>query len=68
MCMRHFENFHMQTFFFCMRLLLKTILFFASVFLQTLFLLANNLFRCLQPLQTISFKIFQHHLPTPSKK
>ena len=33
--------------------------FFVSVFLQTLFLLAYNLFQCLQPLQTIYFKIFQ---------
>ena len=33
--------------------------FFVSVFLQTLFLLTYNLFQCLQPLQTIYFKIFQ---------
>ena len=39
--------------------------FFVSVFLQTLFLLAYNLFQCLQPLQTIYFKIFQ---PPPVKK
>ena len=39
--------------------------FFVSVFLQTLFLPAYNLFQCLQPLQTIYFKIFQ---PPPVKK
>ena len=39
--------------------------FCVSVFLQThLFVLAYNLFQCLQPLQTIYFKIFQP--PTPS--
>ena len=68
MCMRHCENFHMQTFLFLYAAPAENDSFFASVFLQTLFLLANNLFRCLQPLQTIYFKIFQHHLPTPSKK
>ena len=41
--------------------------FFVSVFLQTLFLLAYNLFQCLQPLQTTYFKIFQPP-PTPVKK
>ena len=40
--------------------------FFVSVFLQTLFLPAYNLFQCLQPLQTIYFKIFQP--PPPVKK
>ena len=35
-----------------------------SVFLQTPFLLAYNLFPCLQPLQTIYFKIF-HPPPLP---
>ena len=39
--------------------------FFVSVFLQTLFLPAYNLFQCLQPLQTIYFKIFQ---PPPRQK
>ena len=35
------------------------IFFFVSVLLQTVFLLAYNLFQCLWPLHTIYFKIFQ---------
>ena len=49
-------------FFFISGWLLQTI-FCVSVFLQTLFFNRCNLFQCLQPLQTIYFKIFQ---PSPS--
>ena len=43
--------------------------FGVSVFLQThLFVLAYNLFQCLQPLQTIYFKIFQTLPPHLVKK
>ena len=46
----------------------KQFLLGVYVFLQTLFfLLTYNLFQCLQPLQTIYFKIFKKK-PTPVKK
>ena len=45
-----------------MLVLLQTT-FVVSVFVRTLFFLAYNLFQCLQPLQTIYFKIFEPPLP-----
>ena len=55
-----FENFHMETFFY-MRLLLQTIFFCVSVFLQTLSLF----FTCIHFVSV--FKIFQPP-PAPAKK
>ena len=54
-------------FFFISSWLLQTIFLCVSVFLQTLFSNAYNLFQCLQPLQTIYFKIFQPSLPPPNR-
>ena len=56
-------------FFFISSWLLQTFFLCVSVFLQTLFSNAYNLFQCLQPLQTIYFKIFQPFPPAaPVKK
>ena len=61
-----FENSHMETFFFCGSGCKKLVL---CLFLpaNTVSLLAYNLFQCLQPLQTIYFKIF-HPPPPPRQK
>ena len=54
---RRLENFHTYRLFHMLVLLQTTVV--VSVFVRTLFFLAYNLFQCLQPLQTIYFKIFQ---------
>ena len=61
------ENFNMQTFFFHKRLAAANNFLCVSVFLQTLIFNRCNLFQCLQPLQTIYFKIFQPPPPPPSQ-
>ena len=62
------ENFNMQTFFFHKRLAAANNFLCVSVFLQTLFFNRCNLFQCLQPLQTIYFKIFQPSPPPPPNR